>query len=299
LAVRYFIETRNYGQAQIHLRILQDLDYDLQSIDYLEILLATSKIVDAKTENTELQKGRALPTGSNTLAPKYNLNEIKQLFTNDEISKSDLKKLSKLPRKELTDDLNILLNDAIDRFSEHCRNEEYYFVINALLLCGEIRAEECNTNILNLLSQNDELLDFYLSDYLTEMLWEVLFRTGQNKIEDLVSFLKNNGNYTFSKSEVAKTLGAMYLSDLSMRNEIKTAFKDVLAFYLGSGISDSTFTGLFICTIDDCGLFPYFRNEVEILFKNGKVDANTCGTLSELKSKYNSMPQKSSFQFFS
>jgi len=131
------------------------------------------------------------------------------------------------------------------------------------------------------------------------MLWEVLFRTGQNKIEDLVSFLKNNGNYTFSKSEVAKTLGAMYLSDLSMRNEIKTAFKDVLAFYLGSGISDSTFTGLFICTIDDCGLFPYFRNEVEILFKNGKVDANTCGTLSELKSNYNSMPQKSSFQFFS
>ena len=299
VAVRYFIEIKNYDQAEIHLGMLKELGFNEESVDYLEILLATSKIVDRNSEKVELQKGKHLPATSKTVSPQYKLSEIEMLFSEDELSKFNLKKISKLARKDLIDDLNILLNDAVNRFSVYSNDDESYFVINAMLLCGEIEAEECLEKILKLLSQNEEMIHFYFGDYLTEMVWEVLFRIGKNKIGDFVGFLKDNENYTFAKTEVARTLAEIYLSDINMREDIKAAFKDVLNFYLESKTYDSTFIGLFICSIDNCALFPYFRKEIENLLENDKVDVTTCGTFSELSGSYNNFLRKPEFRFFS
>lgn len=297
IAVQYFIETKNYQQAEIHLEILKKLNFNEDAVEYLEMLLRTSQMIDRAPEKSKISIGKELPAVSQKSEPKYHLKEIKDLFVEDELSDTTIKKFKKLPRKELIEDLNALFQDAVERFSEHRKNEDYFFVENALIVCGKIQAEECLPEILNLLSQNEELVEFYLDDYLTELVWEVLFYVGKNQISDLVGFSKNSQNYTYTKTEVIRTLAAFYILDESRRKEIKSAFKEILDYYIKNDFDDTTFIGLLICSIDDCALYPNFESEIKQLFNDRKVDVTTCGTFEELCGSYNSYLRKPEFRY--
>ncbi len=297
VAVRYFIEAKHYEQAEIHLRILKELDFNDDAVEYIERLLRTSQLVDRIPKKAEISIGKELPTPSGEPEPNYNLKEIKKLFIDEEISEATIKGLIKLQRKELIEDLRTLLRDAVNRFHQHCEKENFYFVINAFLLCGKLRAEECLPEILNLLSQNEEVIEFYLDEYLTEMIWEVLYYTSKNHIRDLVEFSLNEQNYTYAKTEVVKTLSVIYILDESKRDEIKSAFQAILQHYTQNEVDDTNFIGLMICSIDDCMLCPYFEKEIKQLFDDKKVDITTCGTFEKLSSSYNSYLQKPVFNF--
>ena len=297
VAVRYFIEAKDYEQAEIHLGILKELDFNDDAVEYLEMLLRTSQLVDRTPKKAEVSVGKKLPAPSTEPEPNYNLKEIKNLFIDEQISEASIKGFIKLPRKELIEDLMTLLKDATNRFHQHCEKENFYFFINAFLLCGEVRAEQCLPEILNLLSQNEEVIEFYLDEYLTEMVWEVLYYIGKNHIGDLVEFAINEQNYTYAKTEVVKTLSVIYILDKSKRDEIKSAFQAILQHYTQNEADDTTFIGLMICSIDNCMLCPDFEKEIKQLFDDKKVDITTCGTFEELSSSYNLYLQKPVFNF--
>lgn len=297
VAVRYFIEAKDYEQAEIHLGILKELDFNDDAAEYLEMLLRTSQLVDRKPTKAEVSVGKELPAPSVEPEPNYHLKEIKNLFIDEEISESTIKGFIKLPRKELIEDLMILLKDATNRFHQHCEKENFYFVINAFILIGKLRAEECLPEILNLLSQNEDVIEFYLDKYLTVMVWEVLYYTGKKHIQDMVEFAINEQNYTYAKTEVVKTLSVIYILDESKRDEIKSAFQAILQHYKQNEAHDTTFIGLMICSIDGCMLCPHFEKEIKQLFDDKKVDITTCGSFEELSSSYNLHIQKSVFNF--
>jgi len=42
--------------------------------------------------------------------------------------------------------------------------------------------------------QGEELLEFWLSDFLTESLWEVIYHCGQNQLPAMKEFIKKPDN---------------------------------------------------------------------------------------------------------
>ncbi len=225
----------------------------------------------------------ALPIFSNPL--------IEELYRNDmRVDHNLVKEILSLPRETLIDDLHKVLRDSIDRFhyfsmETEWKEDTHDFPIHALFLLTELRSEQSLAVILNILRQGNEYIEFWFNDFLTEDFWETIFWLGMNKLDDLAAFMKEEGVYCYSKTEISEAVAQITLHYPERKKEAIDWFKNVFSFYLVNAENEALFNGdlvsLMVCDVVDIN-GSELQQEIVQLYENGLAFPGIAGTLDKV-----------------
>jgi hypothetical protein len=277
-----------------------DVDGDFEK---LEKMIQISRLANVnfdtfkkiKEDITQRQK----PTLPQTKKPPvFHYPQISWLYQHSFSDMPDEKigELLSLEKEWLRIDLETVIYDAIRRYKlfeeKELDDSEDAFCLHALYLLKEIKAEESLTVILEFLRQPGELLDFWLSDSITENMWQIIYAVGFNQTDKLASFLKEPFNYTFARTEVSVALTQIVNHHPERRKEIVELYKDVMQFFISNKenktIIDETMIGLMIGDIAEFNGKELLQ-EIELLFDEGLVDESVNGDMDEVVALMNEM----------
>ncbi len=295
MAGMYYIGILNFDKAREYYEALLELDLD-DAASLLEIMIyekTREYDIDNMENNIEVEE---LPTilTNKTVAPEFKIKEIEQLYLHGyDIDMTIIAEILNSNRDNLINDLNKVLKDGIERYQFFSSNnpdidinKNLYFVSHALNILAEIKAYESLDVVFEFLSQDSAFTDFYLGDSITEDLWLVLFKIGNQHLDKIQDFLKKPGINTYHKTAVLDVLLQVALHQPQRRSDIITRYRDLLDFFLNSKIEDnvidSSFIGMLVSDIVDLGakeLLP----KIELLFERGYVDTMICGNIESVK----------------
>lgn len=180
-------------------------------------------------------------------------------------------------------------------FSEEQEWENYThtFVMHALFMLKELKAEEALGDILKLLRQDEEFLDFWFGDIITEYMWMIIFATGMNRLEELKEFVIEEGNNNlFARGSVSSAVCQLALYYPELSEQIISWYDDVFRIFINEKENDkpvdAELIGLMICDaieLKSSRLEPVitelFENEIVDKEMTGEID----GVLRDMTSK--------------
>jgi len=215
--------------------------------------------------------------------------ELRILYREDlRIGREELRKILALPRESLIPDLEQVLKDCMTRHahfkewaeSQDCQEEFLSFPVHAIFLLGELRSEGSLEIILEVLGQNEDFLEFWFGDLLSEALWEPLYYLANKQTGRLKSFVFEPGNTTSSRALVSNVVYQIACQQPDRRDEVISWYRDVLNFFINAktedNVIDTDTISLMIGDVVDLGaecLLP----EINALFRLGYVDVMICG----------------------
>jgi hypothetical protein len=302
-AILYFTAIGDIEQAEVRYEIMQELAPDALDTEVALNQLFAARMEAGRKRFEEEEKSRiSVETKKQEIktiskAPQFNHEEIECLYSNGlYISEDKLNTILSLPKETLIADLELVLQDSIDRFGyfsnlveeEEWDEERMNFVVHAIYLLGELESASSLKSFFKVLSQSDEYFELYLGDF-SSMIWEPLYKLAGNNPEACKQFMFEPGINTFAKTNFPDMVEQLALHQPDRRNEVIQWFKDVIDFFLTSkledNVIDSDLIGLLICNvidIDGIELLP----EIEALFEKCIVSIGICGDWEEVKEAF-------------
>jgi len=304
-AVFYFTAIGDIKQAEVRYEIMEELAPDAADTEIVMTHLFAARMKASQKRFDEEKKTRiSVETKRQEIktiskAPKFNHEEVEWLYSNGlYIGEEELNKIHSLPKETLIKDLELVLQDSIDRFGYFNNLEEendwdeekMNFVVHAIYLLGEIESTDSLDAIFNMLSQSDEYFELYLGDFLTSMLWEPIYKIANNNLEACKQFMFKAGINTYARTTFLDLVKQLALHHPERSDEAIQWYKDVIQFFLNSkfedNVIDSDVIALLICNVIDIKgkeLLP----KVEELFEKGVVSKGICGDWKEVSEAFN------------
>jgi hypothetical protein len=303
-AILYFTAIGDIKQAEIRYNIMEEIapDFDDTKLASAQILMTRIRIGQERFKQE--QKNRiTVETNSQVMTeiteqPTFKHTEIEWLYTNGlNIEKEKLQTILQLPRKSLINDLEQVLEDSINRYKYFSRltykkgwdEEKTTFALHAVFLLGELEAEESVDTIIKVLSQSEEYLDLYFDDFLTDVLWEPVYKIVNQHPDKCKKYLCTPGINTYAKSIITDVFEQVVYNQPERRKEVISWFRDLINFFLNSSIEDnvidSDLIAFIICNILDFEgkeLLP----EIKQLFDKNLVSQTICGNIKEVKNAF-------------
>lgn len=303
-AVLYFVAIDNLEQAEMRFEIMQKVAPDAVDTDIALKHLFVARMEAGRKRFEEEEKHRisvktkeqeVKPT---TIAPTFANAEIEWLYSNGlYIAEEKLETILSLPRELLISDLEMILQDSINRYAyyndlievEGWDEEKMNFVVHAIFLLGELESTKSIKSIFNVLKQSEEYLDLYFGDFLTSAIWEPIYKIANRNLEASKQFMFEPGVNTFSRTVFTDMVEQIAYHQPERRSEIIQWFKEVILFFLNSDIEDnvidSQVVGLLICNILHLEA-KELKPEIEKLFDKGIVAQGICGVWSEVNKAF-------------
>lgn len=229
-----------------------------------------------------------------TIAPTFFHSEIDHLYQYGyEIPLHYIDEIKALPRETLIKDLNAVIYDSIARFdifnSDDWDHENgSWFHLHALFVLRDIQAEESLEVILDFLSQDEDLVEYWTGDILTEDFWAIIAMCGKNNLDRLSSFLKETGRYIWARAAVSEAVNQLAQHDIIPKQAAIDWLGDLLKYYLENqqteNLIDSDLNGLLIAMYLDLEakeLSPL----VQQMFEAQIVDETCAGNWEEVKKR--------------
>ncbi len=171
-----------------------------------------------------------------------------------------IKKILGAPRKQLIQDLEIVLKDAAKNHASLVENIEKSsaeipseFVIHALFFLAELKATESLPLVLKILKMNDSWLEYWLGDILTDAVWEVIYKLGRNRLDLLLDFMKDRETDTYCRSVISDAVEQIAWHEPERKVDVVDWFKAVLQYQKSWTPDDEGFSpdfnGLFVDSI--------------------------------------------------
>lgn len=296
--VFYFTAIGNIDQAQLCYDLMENIAPDAADVEIAFKYIFTARMeagylrYKEEQENKISVKVEEQQKTKIKKPPSFTHSEIKWLYSYDfNIEEEKIYTLLQLPRESLIKDLELVLEDSINRYTffseeEGWDEEKMSFPIHAIFLLGELEAEESINVLFKVLSQSEEYISFYFGGLLTDVLWEPTYKMVNRNIDACKEFLTKPGIDTYTKALITDVFEQIVHHQPNRRNEIIACFRDVINFFLSSSrdanVIDSEFIGLFICNIMDFKgqeLLP----EIEQLYDKKYVSYGICGSFEDVK----------------
>lgn len=302
--VLYFVAIDNLEQAEIRYNVMHELDPEAAETKLAFKYILTARMRAGRKRYEEEQRTKisviAKPQeiSSSNQPPVFIHQEIEWLYTNGlYIGREKLSAILSLPKGTLVQDLELVLQDSIDRFgffnalSEDGKwdEEKMTFVIHAVSLLGELGSTDSIGAIFDVLSQSNDYLNLYFGDFLTSGLWEPLYQIAGNQLETCKQFIFRPGMDTFARTTTSDMICQIALHHPERRSEVLDWYDEVIRFFLdsnlGDNVIDSDLIGLLICDVLDINgseLLP----QIEQLFEQGIVSIGICGNWKEVREAF-------------
>ncbi len=308
VTIKYLVAMGDLQEAETRLEIMKEIDEDSSQVLDAEMYLTMARIelVGARMKEEEKSRIRVKqntnPKSRKTKHPDFNHPEINIIYEKDitVISEEEIKQILSLPKESLIVDLLHVLDDGIDRYNYFKKIEKesgwdankFSFVLQAMFLLAELKAENITSEILEILRQNEDFHSFYLSDLLNEMVWEIIYKTSENNLDELKKFMCGPYINPYAKTEISVAVMQVYYNNPKRKKEVIDWYNSILEFYVKSDIKDnivdSEMLGLVMSEIMDAQLKELIPS-AEKLFDKNYVGVGVCGDFDEFVSeiKYN------------
>ena len=296
-AINYFLEIGDMDAADIRLQILQDIAPKHPFIEianksmrayYLE--KANKRWIEEQKTKIKVDTDKLVPEDDDAKAIVFNHPIIKELYNNNyEINQSIIKDILALPRETLVADLEAVLKDAVNRYNffydKSPEDTSFYFPIHALLLLAELKSDSSLPLILDILSYETELIEFWFDGFTTEDLWLVFFKLAPNNLDTLKRFLLKPAVDTYVKAALSTAIAQLLFHKLATKEELVLFYKEVLEGFLKAGkndnLVDSDLLGFIVIDIVETGLVELLPIMKE-LFKKGYISEGVCGSYKDV-----------------
>ena len=214
----------------------------------------------------------------------------------DRLNETIMQEIIALPRETLVKDLISVLEDSIHRFEymmtcysdDDWDGNETSFSMHSLFFLGALKAEGALQNVLNLLRQGDEFIEWWYSDYFEDYFKPTLFVLGKDKLDDLKAFLLESNVDSRCKNIISEVLAQAVLHDVNRREEVLELFRSVISGIAKNEDDETKFDTLFLTyligsliDIRAVELLP----EIESLYKKGWINSSVQGTLEDVKTE--------------
>jgi Protein of unknown function (DUF1186) len=169
-------------------------------------------------------------------APVFKNHLIEELYHQDfTLGEGIITAILALPRESLIEDLEKVLEDAINRydfFVESGWDEKgSNFPIHAIMLLGELKSYESLPHILNFLKQGSEFVDFWFGDIIGSFLLRTIYELGKEELGQIEAFMKEPDVFWICKNTVSNILKNIAELDASKRAEVRNVFENLLDFF--------------------------------------------------------------------
>lgn len=307
--VLYYTAISDLEQAELRYNIMYELAPEAYDTEVAMSQLFAARMKAGKARFDEEEKKRiSVKTieqkmTTTTEAPKYHHTEIDELYCSDmKIGVEKLTQILALPRKTLIQDLELVLNDSINRYSHYkilmeegaLDEQEINFVTHAIYLLGELEATDSLDSIFSVLSQSKEYLDLYFDNFIAGMLWEPVYKIANNQLEDCKQFLLKPNIDVYARSTFPDMVMQVALHQPERREEVLKWYTEIFQFFLASKIEDNVIDSdliAFMVTdiIDING--KELKPVIEQLFSKEIVSQGVCGSWNDVNKAFDE-PQK-------
>ncbi len=295
--IRYFAAIDNLELAENRLALLTEIAPEHTDTEQAEVFLWSLRLKNAQVRFEEENRNRITPVINKVISEssdypvlQFNHPQIHNLYQHDmHIPHEMLREIIALPRQTLAEDLERILQDAVNRYGyfkslEHTE-ETHSFALHAFFLLKEIRADESLKRLLTFLEGDSDFLHFWFGDHITVTLWQCIYTLGLSDTTPLKQFLLKPGVDTYSKSLVSSALCQMVLHHPEKRAEVLAIYQEVFRRFADAkdedNLIDSDFLGLTICDALDCKM-PELQPLIENLFEKGFVSIGIAGNFNDV-----------------
>jgi Protein of unknown function (DUF1186)/SEC-C motif len=222
--------------------------------------------------------------------PDFKIAIFKKLYEYQaDIDHSIIKEILQLPQAIIKTECQKIIDDSIARFhyfnDDNNIDDNTFFVIHVMLILGETGNEENLPLLLQILRQGEDYCDLYLSDILTEKVWQCIYKLSKNSISTLLDFLREPNIYVFCKTTVTNVLEQYVLTNIIDRKTIINEYANLLSFFLekknDSSIIDTLIVADFISFLVEANAEEHY-SLIEKMYEAKLVSIMSIGTFKEV-----------------
>ena len=296
---QYFIGIENIEEARTRLDIIVKIDteFDLK-IELFEfhrhlMLLSLDKSLmlheEEEMDSFNVEHIPLKVVEETTEAPVFENELIQELYQNDlNIDPEIIHQILLLPRESLISDLHKILYDSIARhtvFTDDMKwsPKTHEFFIHALSLLADLKDDSGLDVIFDILRQDVNYIETWLSDYLTDDFCEIVYQLGSDKLDKLRSFIFEPNRYLYSRTLISTVLQQIALHEPQRRAEVIDCYKSVINEILerqdDETIIDSEWIAFLVSDLIDLRAME-LTEQITELFHHGLVFEGITGSLS-------------------
>lgn len=209
------------------------------------------------------------------------------LYLPEELTKRILELPHDIVRHDLEQIVLYHIGLTCDKIPDDYAPDGYTGILsNCTILLGEVGNGESSLNVvLELLRQSFDFMDYHFGDAGNEIFVPTLYLLGQNRLDVLMNFVKEEGLETFCKCYVFPAVAHIALVQPERRNEVIGWFREVIRFATKmlpkTQWIDCDLAGLMLHDLLDIQareLLPELRE----MFATGLVDLGSCGDFADV-----------------
>lgn len=294
LSIRYFLEKREQAEVNKRLGWMEDADpaHPLTEQTYSEVMLTNMERSLESMQNfsnKEDNDGPPIPDQHED-PPEFNHPEIWKLYEDRKtLTIGTFQEILSLPRETLIEDLVLMVKDSIYRFEYY--QDKFYdnkseikeLPLNAFTLLCELGAEKQLDVLLFFLQQNENILEFWLGDTLTEDFWEFVWDLGKNQLQRLGRFLRESGYSDFAYYPIIEALNQMAFEKPELKPEILLLFENSIDELLKNPWEGAiTMASEIVCSLVDHEA-KHLLKKIKQLYDAELIDTFMCGDYDSIE----------------
>jgi len=295
---QYYVGIKDVERAKTRLDIIEKLNNEFElgiNIFNLDRQIMTINLgISLEREEQEwatrrtpevIAKKTVEPT---TEAPTFTHDIINKLYCNDlTIDQQLISEILALPRESLLADLHKVVYDSMARHSVFMEEMDWNiktheFLMHALLLLVELDDESSLEVVLDILRQDNDYLEPWFSDAITEDFWELIYHIANDKLSVLRKFIFESNRYTYSLAVMSDVAEQVLLYQPERRLEVIAWYKSIFEEWIeredDDSIIDTDLIAFFVGDAVDNNLTELTPQIIE-LFERGLVAEGICGGL--------------------
>lgn len=294
-AVQYLAASRQFDEAETYIK---NLKFAKDDMDFLDQLYSVIKIEEERIEMQQL--AASLKNRKSASTEPDELLEPSSVFgpLNDQfyylyddslwdIESEQLQFDIETNLAPLLEELHYILEKATQTTAPLADESAWGpETLHATLILGYLDAEKEFDGLLRLLSRPEEIVDFWLGDYVTDIIATYFQQPTELLLQKAVQFVTRPLVTEYPKSAVLESLNMMVLADPSYREKVTEALGEMMeAFYTereNPDLMDPEVVGFLVATALDIradSLLPL----IEKLFKENLVALEIAGDFEEVK----------------
>lgn len=295
-AVNHSIESGNLEKTEETVRFMKSIDKEHPNLIMAESAVKSFQLKKVAERYLEAAKSRRKPlvkkfdsAAQTTNKPFFNHPEVENFYkVNLRVSRDFVEQILNLPKQTLLDDLHTVLSDGINRYQYFKLNYHDYesdFVTHTLFFLMELKSESSFPHLLNFLRQGEEIPEYWLGDYFLEDFWEAVYYSGQNRLEELQSFMREPNQDVYCKNVISTTVQQIGLHNPERKQEVVKWYADLFNFLLNNADDDDiTDTELNAFLVSDAGALsePELSDLSKKFFDENLVDLEVIGSFDEI-----------------
>jgi len=301
-AFYYFIGIENAEEARVRLEILQKLNegfnMELDMFEFSRELMVLNLANSLTQDDDEEDVLRSLTVEhipvkvveETTEAPVFENELIQELYHNDLcIDPAFIHQILLLQHESLVSDLHKMLYDSIARHKVFTQDmkwkpETHEFFIHALSLLADLKDDRSLDVIFDLIRQDEDYIETWLTDYLTDDFCEIVYHLGSDKLDKLRSFVFEPNRYLHSRTLISSVVQQIALHQPQRRTEVidwyKSVIDEILERVEDETIIDSEWIAFIVGDLIDLQAIE-LTSQITELFYHGLVFKKIVGNLSD------------------